>query len=95
MAAQSPLDEVDQILNVLGFFGGFPLVQDTAPHDLPAFNWKLSICRTILNLILNILYFSIPLGLFLGIGYQSGYPALTLFFPYMEDDRFVVLDSIF
>ncbi len=32
--AQSPLDPVDQILNVLGFFGGFPLVQETPPHEL-------------------------------------------------------------
>ena len=35
--AQSPLDPVDQILNVLGFFGGFPLVQETQPHELVSY----------------------------------------------------------
>ena len=90
MAAQSPLDPVDQILNVLGFFGGFPLIQDNEPHDLPAFNWRPSICRTIWNFLLNIFYFALPISFFFAIGYLNDYPAINIFFPYVEGNRFVI-----
>ena len=88
MAAQSPLDAVDQILNVLGFFGGFPLDQDTAPHDLPAFSWKLSVCQTIWSVILNIFYFAFPLCLFFGIVYQG--LILKSFFKYLRSLQITV-----
>ncbi len=100
MSAESPLDPIDQILNVLGFFGGFPLVQNNEPHDLPAFNWNLSVCRTIWNFLLNIFYFAVPLSFFFAIGYLNDFPAIEIFFPYTESgNRYVVpfywLDKIY